>query len=478
MKLRFTIALLTLVAVLTLGSSFQSRVNAEQPDPGKYSAAEHELVEFRNQMVPVRDDVKLAMDIFRPAGEGRFPVVLSLIPYNKDGGAERARWLAARGYAVVNVDVRGRYESEGKWDPFDPKHKSDGYDLVEWLAVQSWSTGKVGMWGLSYMGWTQWWTATQTPPSLVCIVPEVAPPDQFRNLPYQEGVLFGCMLDWAAANSGRTAISVGPGAYGGFSDTRFEDCMHTPYIDLNKRRKVEGAAWFETWIRENLSTAPYWQAIAYQTEENYAKVKVPSLAISGWFDADFPGTPMNYTAMKEYGGSPEARRPRIVIGRACLCDGLQPLARRTRLAIARHGVDQVLHPQRRPGQFVGWRRYSQHDSTRRGTAGPIYLRSAAPHPLGVYRSAHRRPCRHAVGIRRPGPIGLHHAANGAGRRGRGADYRQVVRGHLRQRHRLDGPFSRRSPRRLRSPALRRSDSCAMPRPRTSWCFQFDQAQPN
>ena len=90
--------------------------------------------------------------------------------------------------------------------------------------------------------------------------------------------------------------------------------MHTPYIDLNKYRKVQGAPWFETWIRDNLSTSPYWKAIAYQTEEEYAKVKVPSLAVSGWFDADFPGTPMNYLAMKKHGGSPEARRPRIVIG--------------------------------------------------------------------------------------------------------------------------------------------------------------------
>ena len=314
MKLRFAVTLLTLVLATMPDASSRSCLNAQQPDPGKYSSAKHELVEFRNEMAPMRDGVKLAIDIFRPAGEGRFPVVLSQIPYNKNGGARRAQWLAARGYAVVNADVRGRYESEGDWDPFDPKHKTDGYDLVEWLARQPWSTGKVGTWGLSYMGWAQWWTATQTPPSLVCMVPEVAPPDQFRNLPYQEGILFGCMLDWAACNSGHRATVVAKGGYGGFSSTRSEDCMHTPYIDLNKYRKVKGAPWFETWIRDNLSTSPYWQAIAYQTKEEYAKVKVPSLAVSGWFDADFPGTPMNYLAMKKHGGTPEARRPRIVIG--------------------------------------------------------------------------------------------------------------------------------------------------------------------
>jgi hypothetical protein len=148
----------------------------------------------------------------------------------------------------------------------------------------------------------------------VTIVPEVAPPDQFRNLPYQEGILFGCMMDWASSNAGRRTIVVGAGGYGGFSTTRFEDFMRTPYINVDANRQVKNAPWFHTWIRENLSTAPYWKAISYQDQENYAKVKVPSLALSGWFDADFPGTPMNYAGMKKHGGTPAARRPRLVIG--------------------------------------------------------------------------------------------------------------------------------------------------------------------
>ena len=96
MKMRFAAALLALLWVITPGASFRSCGNAQQPDPGKYSSAEHELVEFRNQMVPMRDGVKLAVDIFRPEGEGRFPVVLSQIPYDKNGGGGRARWQLYR----------------------------------------------------------------------------------------------------------------------------------------------------------------------------------------------------------------------------------------------------------------------------------------------------------------------------------------------------------------------------------------------
>src|SRR5262249_27405771 len=92
------------------------------------------------------------------------------------------------------------------------------------------------------------------------------------------------------------------------------DLKHTPYRDLNRYRGLMDAPWFETVYRENLSTAEYWKAIAYQTPESYAKVNVPSLAISGWFDVDHPGTPMNYIAMKQYGATPDASKPRIVIG--------------------------------------------------------------------------------------------------------------------------------------------------------------------
>jgi putative CocE/NonD family hydrolase len=317
MRLRFAVALLTLILAFAPGANSRRCLNAQPPDPGEYSAADHNVAEFRDQRAPMRDGVRLAIDVFRPQGDGPFPVVLCMTPYNRNcqagtGQPGRARWLAARGYAAVIADVRGRFQSEGAWDPFNRKHKTDGYDLVQWLARQPWSNGKVGSWGVSYQGWMQWWTATQAPPALVTIVPEVAPPDQFRNLPYQDGILNGFMMDWGCGMEGSGENGKGP--MGGFPATRYDDMMRTPYIDLPNRRKVESIPWFDTWIRENLSTSDYWKGISYQGKENYEKIKAPSLAVSGWFDCVFPGTPMNYLGMKRYGGAPEARRPRIVIG--------------------------------------------------------------------------------------------------------------------------------------------------------------------
>lgn len=319
MRMRFTIPF---AATVVCGLCWAVATPAQELKVGEYSSPVHEVEEARDQMVAMRDGVRLAVDLYRPAGPGRFPVILIHTGYGKQGGGSwfgpgRARWFARRGYVFAKSDFRGRFHSEGEFDIFSPKHKEDGYDLVEWLAKQPWSTGNVGMTGPSYMGWSQWWAASQAPPSLKAIAPEVAPPDQLFNGPYQNGVLVCWAMDWGAGMmAGRTNMSIGPGAYGGFANSREADYRKLPYVNLPA---VKGAApgstpWFETWMRQNLASDDYWSAISYQGERNYSKITVPSLNITGWFDANFPGSPMNYVGMKRFGATPEARSPRLVIG--------------------------------------------------------------------------------------------------------------------------------------------------------------------
>src|SRR5260370_16819862 len=101
-----------------------------------------------------RDGVTLYADIYRPTGEGTFPVLLQRTPYNKENAAEFGRTAVAPGFILVVQDVRRRYESEGEWYPF--KHEmDDGFDTVEWAAALPHSNGKVGMFGGSYVGVTQ-----------------------------------------------------------------------------------------------------------------------------------------------------------------------------------------------------------------------------------------------------------------------------------------------------------------------------------
>ena len=115
------------------------------------------------------------MDVFRPDRPGRLPALLQRTPYNKGTPHSRGYSLdvvraAMVGYAVVIQDVRGRYTSDGEFYPFVDE-MSDGYDSVEWVAGQPWCNGRVGMFGSSYVGATQWLAAKSKPPSLQAIAP-------------------------------------------------------------------------------------------------------------------------------------------------------------------------------------------------------------------------------------------------------------------------------------------------------------------
>jgi putative CocE/NonD family hydrolase len=277
------LSILLLLVIVGPTPAFAAPRRPDKPNAGAYSAEQFMVRETRCVKVAARDGIFLSVDLYRPEAEGAFPALLVQTPYNNNtlGLMNRARWFARRGYAVALADCRGRFDSDGQWDPFNPLLKTDGYDLVEWLAGQPWCNGQVGTYGGSYLGWTQWWTAVTAPPSLKAMVPEVAPPDGLYNGPYQNGALVCWAVDWASAMSGRTAQLVAEGPYGGFANSRQRDYLVYPYLTLNQRRGAADGEWFEKWIRQNRSTDEYWRAISYQSDEHYAKVTVPTLNVSG-----------------------------------------------------------------------------------------------------------------------------------------------------------------------------------------------------
>ena len=131
--------------------------------------AEAYSVKFESNLeLPLRDGTKTYVDVFRPDADGSFPGLLQRTPYDKSsvgsrGGTLDAVMAASRGYAVAIQDVRGRYSSGGEFYTF-VNESNDGHDSVEWLASQPWCTGKVGMYGVSYVGATQWLAAKSKPP--------------------------------------------------------------------------------------------------------------------------------------------------------------------------------------------------------------------------------------------------------------------------------------------------------------------------
>src|SRR5690349_2468041 len=120
---------------------------------------EHRLCRARtlwNRRIQVRDGIELAADVLLPSGSGPFHALVLRTPYMR--GLASSSWirLVERGYALISVDIRGRNDSEGEWEPW-VKDPQDGHDVIEWVAAQSWCTGNIGMVGGSYDGVTQWW---------------------------------------------------------------------------------------------------------------------------------------------------------------------------------------------------------------------------------------------------------------------------------------------------------------------------------
>src|SRR5262249_12459451 len=153
--------------------------------------------------IPLRDGVKLNATVYKPkAMKEPSPVVFTLTPYIADTYHERGLYFARHGYVFALVDVRGRGNSEGRFEPFANEGR-DGHDAVEWLARQPWCNGRVAMWGGSYAGFDQWATLKEFPPHLATIVPAAAAHPgvdfpAFKNIPTSY------LIQWLTLTSGTT----------------------------------------------------------------------------------------------------------------------------------------------------------------------------------------------------------------------------------------------------------------------------------
>ena len=256
-----------------------------------------------------RDGVTLYADIYRPAGEGQFPVLLQRTPYDKNNGAVFAHEAVARGFMVVVQDVRGRYTSEGEWYPF--KHETDdGYDTVEWAAGLPRSNGKVGMFGGSYVGATQMLTAIGHPPHLAGICPVVTASNYHENWTYQGGA-FEQWFDesWTsglAQDTANRAIRRETNALIGDTVLPLKQ-----YPVFNLKPLATGAEftrslapYFLDWL-DHPAYDSYWKQ--WSIEDNFASIQVPALTVAAWYDLFQGGSLRNYIGIKAHGGSETAR---------------------------------------------------------------------------------------------------------------------------------------------------------------------------
>ena len=284
----------------------------------------HSLKMESNIPVPMRDGTLLYADVLRPEGPGPFPVLLERTPYDKTMptslGMLDAIRAAKRGYAVVLQDTRGRYASQGEFYAFRDD-VNDGYDTVEWAASQSWSTGKVGMYGASYVGATQWQAAKSVPPSLAAIAPNVTASDYYDGWTYQGGAFeLGFNVSWTMLALTLANIQ-NLSSLNDIPRERTQELIaaidslegafrHLPTGELPYLKGL--ATYFYDWLAHP-SYDDYWKGLSI--EEAHSRIAVPALNIGGWYDIFLGGTIRNYLGMKKQGATEGARRgQRLIIG--------------------------------------------------------------------------------------------------------------------------------------------------------------------
>jgi uncharacterized protein len=259
--------------------------------------------------IPARDGVLLNATVFQPhAQKEALPVIFTFTPYIGDSYTDRAMYFAQHGYVYALVDVRGRGNSGGDFEPFVNEGR-DGYDVVEWFAKQTYCNGKVTMWGGSYAGFDQWTVLKEFPPHLATIVPAAAAHPGV-DFPFQYG-LFGPYIEqWLTFTSGATSNGSLFGSRAFWASKEREMYrQHLPFQDYDKLVGNPSKN-FQKWVHHPEPDA-YYDAMA-PTAENYRKFSVPVLTITGHYDGDQPGA-FEYYKRHMANGSAEAKANHYLI---------------------------------------------------------------------------------------------------------------------------------------------------------------------
>jgi len=261
--------------------------------------------------IPMRDGVSLNATLFLPHGQqDPVPVIFTLTPYIGDSYTDRAMYFAQHGYVYALVDVRGRGNSGGTFEPFANDSK-DGYDLVEWFAKQPFCNGKVTMWGGSYAGYDQWTTLKTFPPHLATIVPAAAA-HPGTDFPFTFSIFAPYDEQWLTFTSGATSNAKL------FGDEAFWEAKAKEYYDGHlafqdfDRLAGNPSAIFQKWLQHPTPDA-YYDAMV-PTPEDYKRIKVPILTITGDYDGDQAGAFTYYKRHMEYGTAEAKANHFLIIG--------------------------------------------------------------------------------------------------------------------------------------------------------------------
>ena len=261
-------------------------------------AISHPEIVVEQVMVPMRDGACLRSDVYRPVGDGRYPVLLMRGPYDMNSTLDSApallRNLARRGYVGVAQDVRGRFGSEGNFEAAVHEH-NDSFDAVEWAAQQSWSNGRVAMTGISYLGFTSYCAAVTQPKGLVAIMPSCI----------KYGMEQTCGAPPLTAMAGWFIWAGQPTST--LQNFRRIDWMHLPLNQIDDEAGLSHPN-FKLMVEERYSdlhaTLP-----AAEIERRLSSIEVPTAVVCGWYDEMITENLTNYERQAQGGGD-----LRLVVG--------------------------------------------------------------------------------------------------------------------------------------------------------------------
>jgi len=259
----------------------------------------------------MRDGVQLSATLYLPKHQkSPSPAIFVFTPYVRQVHHDQGVFFAARGYPFLSIDVRGRGDSQGEAHPLN-ESKTDGYDIVEWIACQPYCNGKVAMWGGSYSGLVQWNAAKERPPHLATIVP-VASPYRGVDGPARYNIFAPYRLQWLTFISGRTSqdkIFADQSFWSGQFKQWFEAGVPFKSLDTFVGNPLR---LFQEWVSYPEQCA-YWDSYN-PTPEHYSKLTLPILTITGSYDSNQPGALAHYREHMKHASSEGRGRHYLIIG--------------------------------------------------------------------------------------------------------------------------------------------------------------------
>jgi hypothetical protein len=267
--------------------------------------------------VTTRDGVRLATDVYLPAGPGPFPAILQRTPYDKLG--ERpvtcAEWCAEHGYAGLVQDVRGRHDSEGTWTPYDNREDVDAWDTVDWTTRQPWSDGAVAAVGSSYGAFTAFMAALAGHPALRALVARVPATGLYHRHFYYGGVFSLARLLWGTAVNRHVQQE---STLGGrprlvaeaLLATRPDMLLHLPVAEIGDRFPMR-LPWWRTLV-EHATQDEYWQR--WEIMHHLDRLRIPVYHVGGWHDDFAQVPPANFTALRRAHPATPPGSQRLLMG--------------------------------------------------------------------------------------------------------------------------------------------------------------------